>query len=273
MITNNNGAVIQEKLSERAVSNLSGYESLMNTVMDYSRLLTTDGNSVKIPKMGAKTATQTKAEDGSFTLQTQNASPITIDVTKRAGDAFYISDELSQAEKINMVSLRSEQIVDSLKDYVNADIISVVTANADIVTIGDGTTDITTAFVANAAEALDEAGAPKSDRFLVVSTKQFYKLKLLNEFVIKDFVTVAGTNATNQIVGDLLGFTVIQQPTSVIGQNNIYFHMSAVGFASNKRVNVESDRDLLKKQTNFVIDMVYGLESINPEYSGTINTL
>lgn len=256
MLTTNNAAVIQEKLAERAVLNLSGQESLMMTVMDYSRLLVADGNSVKVSKMGAKTNTQNKAENGSFVLQTSNTAPIVINVTERAGDAFFVSDELSQAEKINTVELRSEQIVDTLKDYVNADIVGLITANA-ATTIGDGSTDITAAMIAEAAETLDEAGAPAEDRYLVVSVKQFYKLKLLPEFVIKDFVTVAGTNSSNEVVGDILGFTVIKQLTSNIGQNNIAYHKSAVGFASNKAVNVESDRDLLGKKTNFVIDMVY----------------
>lgn len=270
MNTTNNTAVIQEKLSERAVLNLSWNESLLRTFEDYSRLLATDWNTVKIPKMNAWATIQIKAEDWSYILQDVDTTPVTVNVTKRAWDAFAITDELSKAEKVSTLELRSEQIVDKLKDYLNTDWLSVITSNVAS-TIWDWSTDITAEMVANAAEALDDAWAPKSDRYLVVSNRQFYKMKLLPEFVTKEFNSWNDTS--NIMLWDILWFTVIPQSNLIIWQNNVAYHKSTLWFASNKSVWIESDRNLLKKQDEFTVDMVYWLESVNPEFSVRIHTL
>jgi len=262
--TANNTALIQEKLSERAILNLSWNESLLKTFIDYSWMLKWDWNSVKIPKMNAWANIQIKAEDWSYIMQTVDSTPVTLNVGKRAWDAFYITDELSQAEKVNYLNLRSEQVVDKLKDYINWDWHSVLVANAPT-KIWDWSTDITADFITQAAEALDEAWAPKSDRFLLVSNKQFYKLKFLPEFNTKEWSNKWDTSTMT--VWDVLWFTVIPQATSIIWENNIAYHKSALWFASNKKVRIESQRDVLSKRNNFAIDLVYWLESVNPEYS------
>lgn len=263
-----NASLIEDKLSTMAVNVLNQDTSLLNTVWDVSAMLAQDGKKVLVPVMGAASAVQLKVEGAPFALSTTATTSVPVDVIKNAGDAFAITDQLSQAEKVNFTELKTTQIVSTLKDYVNLDILTTINTAVPLANVvGTGLTDITAALLQQAAALLDEAGAPKEDRFLVVSNTQYYKIMALIEFARKDWNTSVSVTNTNMIVGTIYGMNLIPQANAKIGQNNLAYHKSTVAFASNKRVGIESQRFALDKATNVVVDMVYGLASVTPTFS------
>lgn len=175
-----------------------------------------------------------------------SASTMTATV-KKIFKAVEITDEAMMSNFGNPLTEIERQLAIALASKVEADCYTAMEAGREV---GDGLTEISTAGISEAV--IDAFGEDYEGVNLFVTPKQYHKLRTEEGFVH----IASGEAVISGHVGQVYGTNIIVS-NRVDGTKNIMLKAGGLQIALKREVQVETDRDILKKTTVISADRHY----------------
>ena len=256
-------SIVQRELKRKAI--------LLPTISDYTRLLKTGANGVKLPRAGTFSV-QDKVENtaGSFSKLTPEVDLIPLDKYKAVFTQ--IEDDVRKESTVNMEALYLRKMASAMGRQMDDDIY------AELANVADGTgTDedgnalpdhridtnggaITREFILEARRLLDETEADE-DRTLLINPAT--EKELLN---ISDFIDASKYGSSmpiqNGLIGTIYGIKVVKS-NLVPDAEWCMYTKEHVGFIRNISMKFESQRaELRYLADDMALSTKYGVATL-----------
>lgn len=242
-------------------------------VKRYDSLVSGRGDTIHIPNLSNLSANN-KSSSTQVTLQTVTETENTISINTHKETSFLVEDIVKVQSNYDLLSNYTEKAGYAIAQAVDTDLLGLYTTftNSDVGTYG---TDLTDATIVSAIQALDEADAPITDRYMVIAPSQKAALMKLDKFVKADYLgrygdatpVVTGPNS-RFLWGDIYGIPVYytnQVPTTAgtpTQVHNILFHKEAMALAMQQKPRTQSAYILEYLGTLVVVDTIYGVAGL-----------
>lgn len=198
---------------------------------NYDTEVSAYGKTVQVPKFGTLTAND-KTAGSAVTVQDLTSTSVTVTLNKHKESTFILEDIDKALSRGDLLSGYMASAVKALTEKVEDDLFALYAGLST--QIGSAGTDITAALVRTARKKLQDNKAPRTDRTLVLSTKDLNALLAADsQFLI---AVQNGGNAQRLeegIVGRYMGFDVMEsQAVPVVSgspdsTHNLAFHKDA----------------------------------------------
>jgi hypothetical protein len=241
---------------------------------DYEGEIRQYGDSVRINEIGPITVND-YTKYGSLSWQELSSAQKTLLIDQAKSFSFAVDDiDMAQAKGFAMADAMT-QAAYAIADEIDQHIAGLYTDAGIILTATTATTTNALSWVASAAEALNEANAPTSGRFLVLPPAAITKLLLtVSGGVSETAVPKVFDNGliANGFVGSIYGFNILMsnnvQESSAGVYQPLFFTRGAISYAgqltSIKPVEREDYFDMGIKGL-----YVYGSKVVRPAILGT----
>lgn len=263
----------QALISSIVLETLKEQAQLIPTITDYSSLATPGNKSVAINRR-TQFAPEDKTENTALSAQEMTFATDTIDLDPNAGGfhkAIYVAlEDVAQLQA--SAPVRAEilkEMVAELALQVDRDIITKLKAVST--TAPDHLLDYADT-VGDVVQLEDFAEARKllkkqnlrfnDDRYWCVIPPDKEK-EILG---IDNFISAERYGSREALlqgeVGRVFGFRVMVH-NELASTDSLFYHSSHVGYASQWNPSLETDRDLKKISTEFLLNMVYGVKEMD----------
>jgi len=198
------------------------YGSVVNT--DYEGQIRNVGDSVRINEIGAITVND-YTKYGSLTWQELTSAQKTLYLDQAKSFSFAVDDVDNAQSTPKVMGQAMVEAAYAVADEIDQHIAGLYTNAGIELTATTGTTTNALSWVADAAEALNEANAPTSGRFLILPPKMITKLLLtVSGGVDTDAVPKVFDNGmiVNGFVGSIYGFNILMSNNVVQSSAGIY---------------------------------------------------
>lgn len=241
---------------------------------DYEGEIRQYGDSVRINEIGDITVND-YTKYGSLTWQELSSAQKTLYIDQAKSFSFAVDDIDEAQSKPKVMGHAMERAAYAIADEIDQHIAGLYTDAGITLTATTATTTNALSWVADAAEALNEANAPTAGRIMILHPKQVTKLLLtVSGGVDTDAVPKVFDNGLilNGFVGSIYGFSIlmsnnVQQSTAGVYQP-LFMTRQAISFAgqitSIKAVEREDYFDMGVKGL-----YVYGSKVVRPAILGT----
>lgn len=281
--------VIKETVNQSIFSNL--------VRRDFEGDIQNEGDVVHVALFSAVTSGDKQANTAvTFTNYSETTIDITID--KHKYFAFRVEDIASVQSSPDLLTGYAGQGALELSRVVDVEIATLITDATITQNVGAQTsstaayTDITDAVIRNAIQLLDEANAPASDRYLVISPAQKNAMLGIAKFVEADklgdnvtlktglFGMIYGVHVfiSNNLVDTASVASVASSggaseiPQVLARKNCMLFHREAFALAMQLGPRVQADYNLSHLATEVVGDELYGADVLRPTFAVQIRT-
>lgn len=200
---------------------------------DYDSEVASYGKTVQVPVFGSLTAND-KTPGSGVTTQNLTSSSVPVTLNKHKEVTFVIEDIDRALSRGDLLSGYGASAVKALAEKVEDDIFALYSGLSQ--EIGTAGTDVTAALIRTARKTLQDANAPRSDRTLVLSTKDLNALMAADsQFLLA--VQNKGDNSAlaEGIIGRYMGFDVMESTAVPVTAgspdktHNLAFHKDAFG--------------------------------------------
>ena len=198
------------------------YGSVVNT--DYEGQIRNVGDSVRINEIGAITVND-YTKYGSLTWQELTSAQKTLYLDQAKSFSFAVDDVDNAQSTPKVMGQAMVEAAYAVADEIDQHIAGLYTNAGIELTATTGTTTNALSWVADAAEALNEANAPTSGRFLILPPKMITKLLLtVSGGVDTDAVPKVFDNGmiVNGFVGSIYGFNILMSNNVVQSSAGVY---------------------------------------------------
>lgn len=193
------------------------------------------GETINVSYPGEFTAALKVAGTPAAVSVPANGTKVAVKMENHAYVDSIIEDVASTLSSVNLQSTYLDGMVTAIAEKIESDLFGLYSGFSQ--SVGTSGTNVTAAVIREAAQKLDDAKNPQSDRFLVLKPKDIYAL--LGDSGLASFFANSRPEAiASGAVGELYGFeiyksqlvpTVTGTPNSV---KNLALHKNAVIFAS-----------------------------------------
>lgn len=208
-------------------------------------LQNTPGSTITVPYWTYVGDAEVIPENTAMGLSTLSQSTLQATVYK-AGKAVEISDEAVLNGLGDVVSEAENQIGKAMAQKLDNDVLTALDT-ASVVQSGEFSKDVVADALVHFGEDIDE------QTYLVLNPTDYAKLRKDDDFVHigNGAVKISGT------VGQIYGCTVVVSNKLAGGTASYLVRSGAVGIEMKRGVNMETDRDILKKTTVISGDIHY----------------
>ncbi len=248
------------------------------------------GDKVHIPLFSAVTVGDKSANTAvTYTNYSESTKDLTIDNHKYF--AFRVEDIASVQSQPDLIAGYAAQGGRGLANTMDQGLANqvsdaTITQNVGVTTSAGAYADITDAVIRNAIQKLDEANAPESDRYLVISPAQKNALLGIDKFV--DASKIGDADVIRRgLFGQIYGVYVyvsnnlkdIAAAASSAGgaavaahKGCIMFHKEAFALCTQLQPRVQAAYDLDYLATSVVGDVLYGAGILMPNFVVQVRT-
>lgn len=185
-----------------------------------------------------------------------------------------VTDLAQRASASNVIADVGRLFGESIARKIDTDLTALFSGFSTA--LGDGTTQITAAKIAEAIAKLRNAGVAGSDLYCVVNPLIAYDLKsnLTNAYVNPNGGLIQNEAMSQGFVGTLFGVPVFE--SSLVSETNgdsvgAVFHKDALGLALMQDISIETQRDASLRATELVATAVYGVGELFDSYGIGLN--
>lgn len=237
---------------------------LVPLVKKYDRDVQSKGQTVEIPNVSNLTA-NAKVANTAVTLNGPTETKTTITINQHWETSVLVEDILDVQSAYDLAGEYTKKcgyaIAEKLDNFVANDMADNFTES-----VGTYGTAINYAAVLDAKEELDEAKAPLTERYFVVTPKGHRDLLNVDEFIRYDAMGVggAGNPIKNGKVGSILGVEVFMSQNlkvtagTPVENNSLFFHREAYALAVQQKPKFESQRKTEYLGTLYVSSALWG---------------
>jgi N4-gp56 family major capsid protein len=257
---------------------------------DFDGEIANEGDVVHVPLFSSVTVgTKSAGTAVDYTNYTESTKDITINQHKYF--AFRVDDIANVQSKPELIAGYTKQGGAGLAVTIDTALAALstnaaVTQNVGGTTTAGAYTDITDAVIRNAIQLLDEANAPETDRYLVISPAQKNALLGIDKFVEANKIgdnTVIRTGLFGQIYGVLVYISNNLSDVGAVASSSgasaipaykscVMFHNEAFALATQMNPRVQSAYDLDYLATSVVGDVLYGTGILVPTFAVQVRT-
>jgi N4-gp56 family major capsid protein len=257
---------------------------------DFDGDIENQGDKVHIPLLSALTVGD---KSGNAPVDYTNYSESTKDVTidNHKYFAFRVEDIARIQAQPDLIAGYAAQGGRGLANTIDTDISvliddSAITQNVGVTTSGGAYADITDAVIRNAIQMLDEANAPETDRYLVISPAQKNAMLGIEKFVSADKIgdsDVIRKGLFGQVYGVLVYVSNNLKDVSAVASSSggaavpahkacMMFHKETFALCTQLQPRVQAAYDLDYLATSVVGDVLYGAGILVPEFAVQVRT-
>lgn len=234
---------------------------LVPRVKHYDRDVKSAGQTVEIPNLSNLSA-NLKVANTQVTLNGPTETKTTITINQHYESSFLLEDFAEIQSAYDAASEYTSKTGYALAEKMDGFVATGLT-NGAAQTIGTAGTAITDALILTANRYLDDAKAPTTERYLVVTPKGKQELLGIDKFVRWDALGTGEAIKTGRI-GELYGIEVSMSQNLVVTagtpdvHNHLLFHKEAYAIAVQKDITFESQRKTEYLGTLFVAQSLWG---------------
>ena len=250
-------AMVQAYLKENAV--------MIPTIMDESEQAARKGvKTISIGRAAGFTGAEDLVDDGvtGYTAQDFTWETDDIDLTTQCGVYVKMTKKADFQSVIDQQPQLVERAIDSLTTKLELSIFDAI-ADVDVANKFGFKSGFTLSYqdITNAKKVLDKRKVPKTDRFMLINPEQEEDLLNLELFHSAEKYGNNSVLMTGEI-GRISGFTVL---TSVNAAENkaAFYHRTTAAFGRQWPVSFESQRILKTSSTEYLMETLYGLVTLD----------
>lgn len=235
---------------------------LANHVMRLDDEVKSFGDTIHLPRVANQTA-RTKVAGTTVAFVASTEGEIVIGITTQAYLADIIEEMAQVQSKYDLMDIYTKRYGYGLAEKVDTDLMGVRTSAANSIGVADSNTPISYTMVVRGNRLLDEANAPKKDRFLVVDPRGYEQLLKIDNFVRYDAVGHGASSnpIDNGKIGRLFGIDVFES-TNVSTNNSfgqaLMWQKDFMALAMQKDVTVKADYSPRDIGHELVVFNIYG---------------
>jgi hypothetical protein len=227
-------------------------------VRRYDRDIKTKGQTVEIPNLSNLTA-NVKNANTQVTLNAVTETKTQILINQHYESSVMIEDFADAQSAYEMASQYREKAGYAISEKIDRFIAEAMVTGFASQSVGTYGSAITYAICLDAKQELDEAKAPLTERYWVVTPKGHRDLLGVNEFIRYDAMGASGQPSAIKTgkVGTILGSEVMMSQNLVVTagtpvqNNNFYFHKEAYALAVQKELKFE-----MQRKTEYLGDLI-----------------
>lgn len=247
---------------------------LLKLTRDVSQYAVKGASSINYPTLAKRTA-QTKALNGTFTVNNANYGDDILTLDQKLGDAFDIEQHQEKQNKLRSLEDNSKNTLAAMGEDIDKKIYIALRA----ATVGDyvAPTSDFYADVVDLAKNLDDKHIPQTGRVLLVTSADYAKLLKTKDFVRFDG-TGSGSAMASGVVGEILGFAVVKLIVDLADQTDtaqqtIAWHTNGVISAVQGETLMMSSAIPESTKMRYSISDLFGCKCVQVAGSGnTINS-
>ena len=230
---------------------------LANLVKRYDRDIKSKGQTVEIPNL-SNLAANAKVANTQVTLNAPTETKTTITINQHFESSVLVEDFADAQSAYDTHAEYREKTGYAIAEKIDNFI--AVNMEADFTqTVGTYGTPLTYDVFLDAKEDLDEAKAPLTERYLVVTPHGHRDMLSVDEFIRYDAMGASGQPSAIKTgkVGTILGSEVYMSQNLVVTagtpteNNNLYFHREAYALAVQKQPKTE-----MQRKTEYLGDLI-----------------
>lgn len=234
---------------------------LVPRVKHYDRDIRSAGQTVEIPNLSNLTA-NLKVANTQVTLNGPTETKTTITINQHYESSFLLEDFAEIQSAYDAASEYTSKTGYALAEKMDSFVANGIT-NGATKSVGAYGTAISDTAILTANRYLDDAKAPTSERYLVVSPQGKQELLAIDKFVRWDALGTGEAIKTGRI-GELYGIEVSMSQNLVVTagtpvqNNHLLFQKEAFAIAVQKDISFESQRKAEYLGTLFVAQSLWG---------------
>ena len=248
---------------------------LVPRVKHYDRDIKAAGQTVEIPNLSNLTA-NLKVANTQVTLNGPTETKTTITINQHYESSFLLEDVADIQSAYDAASEYTAKAGYALAEKMDSFIATTMTAGATK-SVGAYGTAITDPIILAANRYLDDAKAPQTERYLVVTPQGKQELLGIDKFVRWDALGTGDAIKTGRI-GELYGIEVSMSQNLVVTagtpvqNNHLLFHKEAFAIAVQKDISFESQRKAEYLGTLFVAQSLWGGTMLRTDHAVVVKS-
>ena len=219
-------------------------------VKRFDRDVKSKGQTVEIPNLSNLTA-NAKVAQTQVTLNAVTETKTTITIDQHWESSVLIEDFADAQSAYEMAAQYREKAGYAIAEKIDSYIATAMAAGFST-TVGVASTPLTYSVILDAKQALDEAKAPMTERYLAVLPHGHRELLEIDEFVRYDAMGASGQPSGFKTgkVGTVVGAEVFMSQ-NLVATKHLYFHKEAYALAMQKEPKFE-----MQRKTEYLGDLV-----------------
>jgi N4-gp56 family major capsid protein len=231
------------------------------------------GKTLQVPKYGVQTAVDlTEGTDMTNTSADVQVNPGKSDLTvKEVGIMTTLTDYARNTSESDVVSDLGKIFGEAIAKKIDEDLIALFDGFSN--TIGDGTTAMSAAVIAQSIATLRTNAVPATDLACVLHPQIAYDLKanITNTFANPAAGVIQNEAMASGYLGTLFGVPCFEtnafSNTGSAGDfKGAVFHRDALGLATMKDISIETQRDATLRADEVVATAVYAVGELHDSY-------
>lgn len=227
------------------------------------------GDVIHIPNISNFTAVA-KAAQTEVTLQTFTEGDNSITINRHMHTSYTIEDRLRVVALRAYLDNYSSKAGFSVAKAFDSDILAEYSNAGDFV--GDGSTPVSRENIVSAIFKLDKEDTPKEGRAFVISPSAYADILSIDERTLYQNAGQAPSAEVTGFIGEILGLRLFRSsnvptaagtPTVV---HNLVLQKESIGFAEPQAPRTQADYITQWLAYLYVVDAVYGYETLRPEF-------
>lgn len=237
---------------------------LVPLVKHYDRDVQAKGQTVEIPNVSNLTANE-KAANTQVTLNAPTETKTTITINQHWEVSVLVEDILDKQAAYDLAREYTEKCGYGIAEKMDNWLANAM-ADQFSQTVGAYGTDISDANVLEANRLLDDAKAPQSDRYFVVTPQGKQEMLNIDKYIRYDAIGVGGSKNSimNGQIGEIYGVKVFMSQNLKVTagtptqNNHLFFHRDAFAVAVQQKPKFESQRKTEYLGTLYVCSALWG---------------
>jgi len=237
---------------------------LVPRVKHYDRDIKSAGQTVEIPNLSNVTA-NLKVANTQVTLNAPTETKTTITINQHYESSFLLEDFAEIQSAYDAASEYTTKTGYALAEKMDSTVASGIQGGASK-TIGAAGTVLSDSLILTANRYLDDAKAPSTERYFVVTPQGKQELLAIDKYVRYDALGVASdsNSIVNGRIGSIYGVEVsMSQNLNItagtpVTNNHLFFHKEAYAIAVQKDITFESQRKTEYLGTLYVAQSLWG---------------
>lgn len=251
---------------------------LVPRVKHYDREIKTRGQTVEIPNTSNLTASL-KAANTQVNLNAPTETKTTITINQHYESSFLLEDFAEIQSAYDAAKEYTEKTGYALAEKMDSFVATGITTTAAR-TIGAYGTALNDTLILIANRYLDDAKAPATERYFVVSPQGKQEMFAIDKYVRYDAIGIGGDQNTikNGKIGEIYGVEVSmsQNLTVTAGtptqNNHLFFHREAFAIAVQKDIKFEEQRKTEYLGTLYVAQSLWGGTSLRSDHAVVVRS-
>lgn len=197
---------------------------------DFDKEVASYGKVVQVPVIGSLSAND-KTAGSDVTIQDATSTSKSVTLNKHKEATFIIEDIDQALSRNDLMQAYMGSAVKALAEKVEDDLFTLVTGFSQ--SVGTYGTDLTAAIVRSARKTLTDGNAPRSDRTLVIATKDVSALLAADSQFLASYNNRGDKTMVEEgIIGRYMGFDVMESNAVLLDNtthtHNLAFHKDAI---------------------------------------------